>query len=113
MPVVQYKQTAQPCQVEGLPLVIDTAEKTKDGDVITRAFDRSAEGALHFRPGGTMVLSADEFSWLKSNASKVFNNLLLLADDPAPEAKPEKPSEPSPKLAKKSDLPPPVSPSIS
>lgn len=103
MPVVQYKQAAPLCQVEGFPLAVNTDKKTDAGDVVTRKFERSDEGALHFRPGGTMVLTADEFGWLKGNKLKVFANLLVLADDPAPAAVPETKAVDTPKLSKKSD----------
>lgn len=90
MPVVQYKQTAHACQVEGFPLVVPTDKKPKDGeDQETRKFNRTGDGSLHLRPGGTMVLTADEFSWLKANKQSVFKNLLVLAEDPLDEVKTE------------------------
>lgn len=83
MPVVQYKQTAHACQVEGIPTSLPTDKKPKkDEEQEVRAFKRSVDGALHLRPGGTMVLSADEYNWLKTNRKSVFKDLLLLAEDP-------------------------------
>jgi hypothetical protein len=100
MPVVQYKQTAHACQVDGIPALVVTGEKTKDGDAIFRPLDRSVAGALHLRPGGTLVLTADEFEWLKKSKKSVFKDLLVLAEDPPVEKKVE---AKAPEAAKKAD----------
>jgi hypothetical protein len=102
MPVVQFKQTAHACQVEGFPSSVPSEEKPKEGEEQkTRTFERTVDGALHLRPGGTLVLTADEFGWLKATKPQVFKNLLVLAEDPPPPAKVDK----APK--KKGDPPPP------
>ena len=87
MPVVQFKRTAHAQQVEGFPATVLTDEKVAAGlEPKTRKFARSVEGALHLRPGGTLVLTADEYEWLKANRKPLFKELLFLAEDPKEES---------------------------
>lgn len=105
MPVVQYARTAHVQQVDGIPATVLTGEKVAEGEALpTRPFKRSVEGALHFSPGGTLVLTQDEYDWLKVSRKSVFKSLLKLADDPAPgvEKTADEPKKSDDLLAKKS-----------
>lgn len=101
MPVVQYARTAHACQVEGIPSEVLDEKQEAGKDPVMRKFERSVEGSLHLRPGGTMVLTADEFDWLKKSKKSIFKNIRVLQEDPPP-PKVEVAEPPAEPLKKKS-----------
>lgn len=100
MPLIQYAATAPLCQIEGFP-----AKEGEDGK--PPAFKRSADGALHLRPGATVSVTADELDFIRKERKDVARNIRILADDPpeeaakpaAPPAAPPAPEAPAPPAA--------------
>lgn len=76
MPLVQYVVTALLCQVEDFPAVVPVEGKDEP-----RKFERSCEGALHVRPGGTAEITADELAHLREKHPKVAAAVRILATD--------------------------------
>jgi len=75
MPLVQYVVTALQCQVEDFPALVpvEGAEPRK--------FERSCEGALHVRPGGSAEITADELAHLREKHPRVAAAVRVLASD--------------------------------
>jgi len=78
MPVVRVLPQAENTQVEGFP------KGSKE-----TPFKRSGEGALHFRPGSTKVITDDELGFIKERRPELYRCLLVVAKDSSKKAPPE------------------------
>ncbi len=96
MPFVQVATTVMACQIEDFPAKVDVEGKEP------RDFVRSCEGALHVRPGGNAVISADELEHIKKTLPHLAAAIHVLASDAQMEASAKASAEPA--------TPPPASP---
>ncbi len=75
MPFVQVAITAMACQIEDFPAKVDVEGKEP------RDFTRSCEGALHVRPGGNAIISADELEHIKKTRPQLAAAIHVIASD--------------------------------
>jgi len=74
-PLAPASQVPVPNEVE-VKVEVKEGEKPKTKTV---KLERSVEGALHFRPGGTKVISEDELAYIKKN-NKQFAKFIVSAN---------------------------------